>query len=76
MWAFYLILSVVSGHLVILQSLHLIIASASNRSGATRVVAIGVMKTFDMVWPAALVKRLKFYEISVRGFDFIIAISQ
>ena len=34
---------------VILQSLHLIIASASNRSGATRVVAIGVMKTFDMV---------------------------
>ena len=49
MWAFYLILSVVSGHLVILQTLHLIIANASNRSGATRVVAIGVMNTFDKV---------------------------
>ena len=40
------------------------IARAFNRSGATRAVALNISKTFDRVWHAGLLHKLKFYGIS------------
>ena len=39
-------------------------ARASNRSGATRAVALDICKAFDRVWHAGLLHKLKFYAIS------------
>ena len=55
------ILTVVSGR----------IARAFNRSGATRAVPLDISKTFDRVWHAALLHKLKFYGISGQIFDLI-----
>ena len=38
--------------------------NAFNRSGATRVVALDIVKTFDRVWHAGLLHKLKSYGIS------------
>ena len=40
------------------------IAKAFNRSGATRAVALKICKTFDRVWHAGLLHKLKSYGIS------------
>ena len=80
MWGFYLILSVVSGHFIQMETfcqVHLVIARASDRSGATRAVTLGIRKTFERVWHnAAFVKKLKPYGIPGQSFDFTIAIFQ
>ena len=46
------------------------IARAFNRSGATRAVALDISKTFDRVWHAGLLYKLRSYEISgqISGF--------
>ena len=42
-----------------------------NRSGATRAVALDISKTFDMVWHAGLLHKLKSYGISGQILDLI-----
>ena len=39
--------------------------------GATRAVALDISKTFDRVWHAGLLQKLKFYGISGQIFDLI-----
>ena len=47
------------------------IAKAFNGSGATRAVALDISKTFDRVWNAALLHKLRSYGISGETFGFI-----
>ena len=47
------------------------IARAFNRSGAIRAVALDISKTFDKVWNAGLLHKLKFYGISGQMFGLI-----
>ena len=47
------------------------IARAFNRSGATRAVALDMSKTFDRVWHAGLLHKLKSYGISGQIFGLI-----
>ena len=47
------------------------IARAFNRSGATRAVALDISKTFDRVWNAGLLHKLKSYGISGPIFSLI-----
>ena len=47
------------------------ISRAFNRSGATRAVALGISKTFDRVWHAGLLHKLKSYGISGQIFGLI-----
>ena len=47
------------------------IARAFNRSGATPAVALDMSKTFDMVWHAGLLHKLKSYGISGQIFGLI-----
>ena len=47
------------------------IARASNRSGATRAVALDISKAFDRVWHAGLLHKLKSYGISGQIFSLI-----
>ena len=47
------------------------IARAFNRSGATGTVALDISKTFDRVWHAGLLHKLKSYEISGQIFGLI-----
>ena len=47
------------------------IATAFNRSGATRAVAVDISKSFDRVWRAGLLHKLKSYRISGQVFDLI-----
>ena len=47
------------------------IARAFNRSGATRAVALDISKTFDRVWHAGLLHKLKSYGISGWIFGLI-----
>ena len=47
------------------------IASAFNRSGATRAVALDISKVFDRVWHAGLFHKLKSYGISGQIFGLI-----
>ena len=47
------------------------IARAFNRSGATRAVALDISKTFDRVWHAGLLHKLKSYGISGQIFGLI-----
>ena len=47
------------------------IARASNKSGATRTVALDISKAFDRVWHAGLPHKLKSYGISGQIFDLI-----
>ena len=47
------------------------IARAFNRSGATRAVALDISKTFDRVWHAGLLHKLKSYGISGPIFGLI-----
>ena len=49
------------------------IARAFNRSGATRAVALDISKTFDRVWHAGLLQKLKCYGISGQIFGLISA---
>ena len=44
------------------------IASALNRSGATQAVALNIFKTFDRVWHAGPLHKLKSYGISAQRF--------
>ena len=44
---------------------------AFNRPGATRAVALDIFKTFDRVWHAALLHKLKSYGISGQIFGLI-----
>ena len=46
-------------------------AKAFNRSGATRAVALDISKTFNRVWHAGLLHRLKAYGISSQVFGLI-----
>ena len=46
-------------------------ATAFNRSGATRAVALDISKTFDKVWHAGLLCKLKSYGISSQIFGLI-----
>ena len=47
------------------------IARAFNRSGATRAVALDICKTFDRVWHAGLLHKLKSYGLSGQIFSLI-----
>ena len=47
------------------------IARAFNRSGATRVVALDISKTFNRLWHAGLLHKLKSYGISGQIFGLI-----
>ena len=47
------------------------IARAFNSSGATRVVALDIFKTFDMVWHAGLLHKLESYGISGQIFGHV-----
>ena len=47
------------------------IARAFKRSGAIRVVALGISKAFDKVWHAGLLHKLKSYGISGQIFGLI-----
>ena len=47
------------------------IASAFNKSGATRAVTLDISKAFDRVWHAGLLHKLKSYGISGQIFDLI-----
>ena len=47
------------------------IARASDRSGATRAVALDISKTFDRVWHAGLLQNCKSYRISGQIFGLI-----
>ena len=47
------------------------IARAFNRSGATRAVTLDISKTFDSVWHAGLLHKLKSYGISGQIFGLI-----
>ena len=47
------------------------IASAFNKSGTTRAVALDISKTFDRVWHAGLLHKLKNYGISGQIFSLI-----
>ena len=51
------------------------IARAFNRSGATRVVALDISKTFDRVWHAGLLHKLKSYGISGQIFAVFLLFS-
>ena len=50
------------------------IARAFNRSGATRAVALNISKTFDRVWHAGLLHKLKSYGILGQIFGHISSI--
>ena len=47
------------------------IARVSDKSGATRAVALDISKAFDRVWHAGLLHRLKSYGISGQMFGLI-----
>ena len=47
------------------------IARASKRPGATRAVALDIFKTFDRVWHAGLLHKLKSYGISGQIFPLV-----
>ena len=47
------------------------IARAFNRSGATRAVALDILKTFDRVWHASLLHKLESYGILALIFGLI-----
>ena len=47
------------------------IARAFNTSGATRAVALDILKSFDRVWHAVLLHKLKSYGISGQIFGLI-----
>ena len=47
------------------------IARAFNRSGATRAVALDIVKAFDRVWHAGLLHKLKSYGVSGQIFALI-----
>ena len=47
------------------------IATAFNRSGATRAVVLNIPKAFDRVWHAGLPHKLKSYGISGQIFSLI-----
>ena len=57
-----------SGHLHLVSDR---IARAFNKSGATRAVALDISKTFDRVWHAGLLHKLKCYGISGQIFGLI-----
>ena len=44
------------------------IARAFNKSGATRAVALDILKSFDRVWDALLLHKLRSYGISGQIF--------
>ena len=46
-------------------------ATAFNKSGATRAVALDISKAFDRVWHAGLLHKLKSYGISGQIFGLI-----
>ena len=50
------------------------IARVFNRSGATRPVALDISKTFDRVWHAGLLHKLKSYGISGQIFGLIFSV--
>ena len=52
------------------------IARAFNRSGATGAVELDISKSFDRVWHAGLLHKLKSYGISGQIFGFIFFFSQ
>ena len=47
------------------------ITRAFNRSGANQAVALDITKTFDRVWQAVFLHKLKFYGISGQLFGLI-----
>ena len=47
------------------------IARSFNRSGANQTVALDISKSFDIIWHAGLLHKLKSYEISGQLFDLI-----
>ena len=72
MWPFLLIFSMV---LVLLTVASDRIARVFNRSGATRAVALDILKVFDRVWYAALLHKLKPYGISGQIFGLFLYFS-
>ena len=74
--AFFLIPSMNLGLLNQLQVLSLTVVSdrivwAFHRSGATRAVTLDISKTFDRVWHAGLLHKLRSWEISGQIFGLI-----
>ena len=73
--AFFLISSMVLGLLDQLKVLFTVlsdrITGALNRSRANRAVVLDISKTFDKVWHAGLLHKLRSYEISGQIFDLI-----
>ena len=51
------------------------IARAFNTSGATRAVALDILKSFDRVWHAVLLHKLKSYGISGQIFGLFLLFS-
>ena len=47
------------------------IARSFNRSGANQTVALDISKSFDIIWHAGLLHKLRSYEISGQLFDLI-----
>ena len=72
MWPFLLIFSMV---LVLLTVASDRIARVFNRSGATRAVALDILKVFDRVWYATLLHKLKPYGISGQIFGLFLYFS-
>ena len=71
---FFLISSMVLGlfdQLLIFSVVSDRITTVFNRSGATRAVAVDISKTFDRVWHAGLLHKLKSYGISGQIFGHI-----
>ena len=69
--AFFLISNMVLGLLDQLQISDSCIARALNRSRVIRAVALDISKSFDRVWHAGLLHKLKLYGISGQIFGFI-----
>ena len=58
--------------LLIFSQLYLIeLLGLFNRSGATQAVGLDTSKTFDRVWHAGLLQKLKSYRISGQIYDLI-----
>ena len=70
---FFVISSMVLGLLVQLLIFSQFVSDriSFNRSGATRAVALDISKTFDRVWHAGLLHKLKSYGISGQIFGLI-----
>ena len=70
---FFVISSMVSGSTAdLLTVVSDRIASAFNRSGATRAVALDISKAFDRVWHAGLLHKLKSYRILGQIFGLLL----